>query len=550
MKLSKFDIGAEIISIITKGMYPDPKDAIREYIQNGIDAKATKMAVKVRQESIVIQDNGFGMDRDILRKAVRVGVSDKNPSKDVGFMGIGIYSAFHLCEKMSIYSRGSKDIPNLLEMDFGNMKAILEEQRSLRLEGIIDSGQLMDLQSLLENCIKLTEDGELSNNELPDRGTRVELSGIESEFYFSLSDFDDVKFYLQNVIPLHFDRDRFTHAQLIEDKIDEICNEKNQKFEIVDLTLQVNSQIENLFRPYTDKDFHNKSVPLEPQFELLQNGTFFGIAWGCLNSERRKLVNRELRGFIMKKQGFSIGRRENLVKFFPRGNTFFDRYSGEVIIVNDKILPNASRNDIEFTPLRNSFYNTLKEVADKYDDAGHEYQETSKAKEHLYSITDKFKSLIGTYNEYETNPETLINHITKIKELNDTLTKAIKRKGFDEDSEQKANELLANIIGLEKTIQERVTSLIEKNKKRKKEKSEASKTEIAQKVEKIDIQGNSTDFNFESLLSVFEYLEFELSEELVNIIELIDEIFVQGVASNIAEYQELLLNLKDRYEQD
>jgi len=34
MKLSKFDIGAEIISILTKGMYQDPRDALREYIQN------------------------------------------------------------------------------------------------------------------------------------------------------------------------------------------------------------------------------------------------------------------------------------------------------------------------------------------------------------------------------------------------------------------------------------------------------------------------------------------------------------------------------------
>ena len=34
MKVDKFDIGAEIISILTKGMYPDPRDAVREYIQN------------------------------------------------------------------------------------------------------------------------------------------------------------------------------------------------------------------------------------------------------------------------------------------------------------------------------------------------------------------------------------------------------------------------------------------------------------------------------------------------------------------------------------
>jgi HSP90 family molecular chaperone len=38
MKLSQNDIGGEIISIITKGMYTDPKDALREYVQNGVDA--------------------------------------------------------------------------------------------------------------------------------------------------------------------------------------------------------------------------------------------------------------------------------------------------------------------------------------------------------------------------------------------------------------------------------------------------------------------------------------------------------------------------------
>ncbi len=35
MRFNKFDIGVEIIAILTRGMYPDPKDALREYIQNG-----------------------------------------------------------------------------------------------------------------------------------------------------------------------------------------------------------------------------------------------------------------------------------------------------------------------------------------------------------------------------------------------------------------------------------------------------------------------------------------------------------------------------------
>jgi HSP90 family molecular chaperone len=52
MKISKFDIGAEVISILTRGMYPDPRDAVREYIQNAVDAGANKVNVKVRQNQL------------------------------------------------------------------------------------------------------------------------------------------------------------------------------------------------------------------------------------------------------------------------------------------------------------------------------------------------------------------------------------------------------------------------------------------------------------------------------------------------------------------
>ncbi|MCL4856989.1 MAG: ATP-binding protein, partial [Flavobacteriales bacterium] len=412
MKLSKFDIGAEIISIITKGMYPDPKDALREYIQNGVDAHAKKMSVKVRQESIVVEDDGIGMDFDTLRKAIRIGISDKSPTKNVGFMGIGIYSSFHLCDKLTIFSRGSKDIPNKLEMDFGKMKLILEKQKDKRLKGEIQSEELIDLQTILEDCISLSNDGELDKNSFPAKGTRVELSKIEPEFYTALSNFDEVSDYLRNVIPLKFNEKEFKYAKQIEDEISRICSEKNQKFELVSLTLQVNSKIEELYRPYRNMDFSKDSIPLEPIFHNIESGdVFFGVAWGCLNSQRKKLDNKNLRGFILKKQGFSIGNRESLIKFFPRGNTFFDRYSGEVIIVNPKLLPNASRNDIEYSPLRSVFYESLTMVADKFDDEGHKYQEISKADEDLANLHTNVKEQLGSYNEFEEDTEVLVGRI-------------------------------------------------------------------------------------------------------------------------------------------
>lgn len=558
MKITKFDIGAEIISIITKGMYPDPKDALREYIQNGVDAMSKNITIKVRQESVVIEDDGIGMNQDVLRKAVRMGISDKNPTKNVGFMGIGIYSAFHLCDKLAIYSRGSEDIPNKLEMDFGAMKAILISQKEKRLQNLIKSEDLVDLQTLLESHMELTEDGDLRSDELPFKGTRVELSRIEPEFYSALSDFDIVSDYLRSVIPLHFDRSKFAYAERIESEIDRICNEHNQKFEIINLKLQVNSKAENLFRPYRNIDFNKFKAPLPPEFfPVKKNDEFFGVSWGCLNSVRSKLDNKGLRGFIIKKQGFSIGRRENLVKYFPRGNTFFDRYTGEVIIVNPKILPNASRNDIEYSPLRNLFFEALADVADKYDSKGEQFQEHSKADDDLAALHDQLKKELGSYNEFEENSQILVSKIVILKNIHDKLKSRVDRKGFRPESEEKAKSLITQVNNFENSIQERLRFLTEVKKRKQEEQvriekeKEAekstlkTKTEIAKGVSEIDVGEKATIKTYESLYDLLIDMDYKIDDDLKEVIFAIDEMFIQRAAKTKSEYYELLNTLRE-----
>lgn len=180
MKLSKYDIGGEIIAILTRGMYPDPRDALREYVQNGIDAKAKNINVKIRQDSIIIEDDGFGMDYDTLRKAMRVGISDKNPNTDVGFMGIGIYSSYHLCDELAIYSRKNNNDPYAMVIDFHYMRQVLSKQREKRQKDEITSEELIDLQTLLSKAISLKK---ISSDSFPSTGTTIELLGLDPLFF-------------------------------------------------------------------------------------------------------------------------------------------------------------------------------------------------------------------------------------------------------------------------------------------------------------------------------------------------------------------------------
>ena len=554
MELKKFDIGAEIISILTRGMYPNPYDAVREYIQNAIDAKAPDLQIKVRNNTLVIQDTGIGMNYDVLRKAVRVGVSDKTPGKDVGFMGIGIYSAYHLCDKLEILSRGDKGIPNKLTMNFGGMKAILNRQKEQRLNGEITGDNLLDLQTLLEDYIDLTKDGDILESDFPSKGTRVKLSNIDPVFYTELAKFDELANYLRQVIPLHFEKESvFKWGKIIEKEIKRICEKNNANFEIVNLELQVNARTETLYRPYKDNDFNKKDIkPQAPRFyEIKDEDTFWGVAWGCLNDMRKVVATDAIRGFILKKQGFSIGTRENVVKHFPQGHSFFDRYVGEIIITNDKLLPNAARNDFEFSILRTRFFEALADVTEKFDQQANNFQEWTKADEELTKNTNQLKGLNAEFN-LAIDVEKLVNLISEAKSLITILEKRIKRRAFSPSNEgyfateHTTKQLLKQAKDLETYIQSKINSLVEQKKQTQADREKSIK--ITHNIQNLN-PPKVDDKKYESVLEVLEDLDIIVDEKLKLVLEILDEKHIEALAKSRPMYYQLLNELKSEIQQ-
>ena len=92
-RFAKQDIGGEILPILTTGLYRDTMDALREYIQNSIDAETKAIDLIVDPSTITVSDDGKGMSREEARDSIRLGISNKNPTYNVGFRGIGIYSS-------------------------------------------------------------------------------------------------------------------------------------------------------------------------------------------------------------------------------------------------------------------------------------------------------------------------------------------------------------------------------------------------------------------------------------------------------------------------
>ena len=82
INFKKEDIGGEILPILTTGLYRNVLDTVREYVQNSIDAKGQKISIVINPDMITISDDGLGMTFEEARKAIKLGISEKNRKAD------------------------------------------------------------------------------------------------------------------------------------------------------------------------------------------------------------------------------------------------------------------------------------------------------------------------------------------------------------------------------------------------------------------------------------------------------------------------------------
>ncbi len=533
--LKKSDIGGEIISILTKGMYADPKDALREYVQNSVDAKAKKIEIKIRQNNIVVQDNGIGMDFTSMRNAIRLGVSDKNPKNHVGFMGIGIYSSFHICEQLTIYSRVKDQNPNKISFNFLKMREELEQQRDTRFKKDVKDEELIALQKLLENNISINN---LNEEDFLKIGTRVELVGLEQDFFKSLSKFDEVGSYLENVLPLPFDS-KFKWGKEIEKKIKDECKKNKLDFDIVNVKLQVNEEVKNLYKPFDDEDFEPES--LAPKFFELKNGNeFFGIAWGCLNKGNTAIKNDVVRGFLIKKQGFTIGNRDDLLLEYFKRPIYFNRSVGEVIVLHSKLLPNASRSTFEPSPLRVSFYECLSDFAEAYNAYGTKHQEETKANKELDKAIDFYKKTNAQLNFFTGDSEALLIRLFKLKEISKDLDRRFNAGRFESiNRTEDYKKVTQSFIELATQIR----SFIEIKKRKKSVKAKTDEDIAKENLSLPPKSDTIQEEEFKNLLEIIKSLGIEINNDLESIFQLLDEQFIQPSKSK-QDYLDTLRKLK------
>ena len=402
---TKEDIGAEILPILTTGLYRNTLDALREYIQNAVDAEANEIQLVVDPDVVSLTDDGTGMDGEQARNAIRFGVSDKSPLENVGFRGIGIYSGFNICDSLEVYTKESNDGNTYrLTFDFYGIRTKLLKEQERRSKGLPPA---LHLERLLEQSVFMES---LGDQEFRRVGTTVIMSGLLPNAYAQINDWDQVANYLRDVVPLPFSPE-FRYGKVIEERF------VKRDYRVIPLTLQLGGQQATLYRPYTDALFKFGGRH-EPEFFDIK-GTKkqeFGFAWACVNDARETIKDITLRGLLLKKFGFSISDRQYLEPFFGRP-TYSRRITGEVILTNERLIPNAARNDFEHNSTRQDFVAQLPQLTRAIDRWANKIQESERAREVLARTTQQLVEINDALPLLQRDRDRLLEYNAKISEI-------------------------------------------------------------------------------------------------------------------------------------
>lgn len=433
VRFSREDIGGELLPILTRGLYRDTLDCLREYIQNAIDAEASGVQVSIDPDVVSVVDDGAGMDEDGARKAMRLGISEKNPLVNIGFRGIGIYSGFNLCDSLEIFTKSAdEEVTYRLFFDFKQIRMELLAEQERRSQG---QPPRLYLQRLLEESVFMEPS---QDDVIKDHGTRVIMSGLLPDAYLRINDWDEVVDYLQNVVPLPFSSE-FKFGKEIEEKFEE------EDYRVVPLTLQIGDQFESLYRPYTDKIFRFGGLHPPEYFDLREGRQSFGFAWVCVNDARETIKDLNIRGVLIKKFGFSIGDRRYLEPYFGR-TVYSRRITGEIIVKHSNLVPNAARSDFEHNAARQVFSEALPKFTGRVDKWANNIQESDRAREVLSEITGELSGFNQELSTIQRDRERLLKLNAELSDIDRRLKPHRPRlKTADPDGLAKSQELFDGV---------------------------------------------------------------------------------------------------------
>ena len=376
--MAENSFGANIIEILTSGMYQDSKVIYREYIQNACDQidKAERLGIlnprnaeskypdlgqgvvniwlKQEDRYIAIEDNATGIKaEDFQRTLLAIADSDKIMGEDKGFRGIGRLCGLAYCKRLIFTSRwGGEDVVSIMSCDAQKMHEMINEANTkVKRHSADDVITAMTAFSTRP-----------ANSSDPKHFFKVELIDIneENEELFGGRDENNIEQlsnYLSFVAPVpyqtnfYYRSEIYNHAKSLNARIDEYDIRINGKpiFKKYKTHLKTGNGLDEVF----GVQFHDF---------FADDGSLLGWMWFGETSFKAAIREEEIsRGLRLRKENIQIGGGDTLRDMFTRdrrGNSYF---IGEIFAVSRELIPNSQRSYFNENFTRLKFEQALKD---------------------------------------------------------------------------------------------------------------------------------------------------------------------------------------------
>jgi hypothetical protein len=321
VKFTDEAFGAKLLEAITAGLYDGNLNCLREYVQNSIDSGASRIDVYFENSRtvLVIEDNGCGMNKEELQKALYLGISEK-PATAIGWRGIGIWSGVPTCRRIVIITKKGNHPKLRVQIDADKLR----KKYGLNIPA---TDVLTDVTSEIEN---LEMGGDESKDDL--QFTMVRLEEIlpnQRSIFTEVA----VRKYLSNVVPAPFNTSLFTLGNEINKRL--LANGVKIK------ETPIFFEKQQIYRPPYSNDIFFKKI-IDKKFTVKDEVVAYG--WLLSNKNNRKLSPPN-QGVYFKKKGFTIG-DENLISNLCEKNYNQWQY-GEIHVIAESLKENAPRNNFE-----------------------------------------------------------------------------------------------------------------------------------------------------------------------------------------------------------
>lgn len=361
---------APAIPILAGDLYPEKSQIVREYIQNASDAidafrqiaeavdDRTDPIIKlmIQGRSLVIWDNGIGMDGEEAEKLKRIAYSEKREGQEAGYKGIGKLAGIAVARKLIISTTS-----------YGDVKLHRFEFRARELMADISEKKRKGIQEPATLVINRHTSIATLDVDPREHYTMVELRDID-ENYPELLDPERLARFIGDIGPVGFAPD-FEYGKQITSHLEANVPDFSPKAIWITTATGVRSQV---FKPYTQA-----MMIAEPEFVRIfdpKDQRLVAYCWfaskgqemlGRLRPSGKKFTvegetveeRERLAGLCYKLFGFTIGDRSlPLTTLWDKDYTRALWFTGEIHIVDKDIKPTTDRSDFVESEARDRLY--------------------------------------------------------------------------------------------------------------------------------------------------------------------------------------------------